>query len=157
MDKGVGTYGSVERLGDEVIGCEETRGAQGRAEGAGGCCAGGRFGRRQVGDGRQGTCRCGAADQEGSDAQPSCTESLTSGVAGNEEQRRRDKMGCTRGLFASWLFTFLNNACVQIGDSIQWGSNGTSRIMRVSFRIRLLMAICSTRNFQLRLFPLNSP
>lgn len=86
------TYGAMKGLGDEVIGGEQSRGAQCGAESARGRGARWRFRGCEIGYGRECTGWCGAGNKKGSYPQPGSTQGLAASVTGDEEEGRGDEV-----------------------------------------------------------------
>jgi len=82
----------MESLGDEVIGGQQSRGAQRGAESARRRGARRRFRGCEIGYGGECTGRCGAGNEEGRYPQPGSTQGLTASVTGDEEEGRGDEV-----------------------------------------------------------------
>lgn len=82
----------MKSLGDEVIGSQQSCGAQCGAESARGRGARRRFRRCEIGYSRECTGRCGAGNEKGCYPQPGGAQGLTSGVTGDEKECRGDEV-----------------------------------------------------------------
>lgn len=82
----------MEGLSDEVVGGEETSGAQGGTESARGRGARRRFRRCKIRYGCKCTGRRGTGNQKGGDPEPGGTQGLAAGVSGDEKEGRGDEV-----------------------------------------------------------------
>lgn len=82
----------MKGLGDEVIGGEQSRGAQCGTKSARGRGARRRFRGCEIGDGSECAGRCGAGNEKGRYPQPGGTQGLAASVAGDEEEGRGDEV-----------------------------------------------------------------